>query len=102
MKGEEMKKDCNGKCTYCGNTGFRNMSSGKEVKIGYSYSFKVDFNGDRYIKAEEVKELLECERKKVIEKFDRFMKNFPSLLCNLTVMEEWEKFKEQLKDQNIK
>lgn len=36
----------------------------------------------------------------VIEEFDMFIKNFPSLLCHVTVMEEWEKFKQQLKEKN--
>ena len=39
------------------------------MDIGYSYAYKTDCAGDRYIKAEEVKYLLKCERGKAIDDF---------------------------------
>lgn len=66
---EAIKDNCDGKCTYCNNTELPNIKDCKDVNIGYSYAYKTDCAGDRYIKAEEVKYLLERERVKVIDDF---------------------------------
>ena len=61
--------NCDGKCTNCSNTELPNIKDCKEMDIGYSYAYKTDCAGDRYIKAEEVKYLLKCERNKAIDDF---------------------------------
>lgn len=37
-------------------------------------------------------------RADAIGEIDVFIKSFPSLLCHTTVIEEWERYKEQLKE----
>lgn len=69
-----MKTDCDGKCTNCINTELPNINDCKEIDIGYSYAYKTDCAGDRYIKAEEVKYLLKCERNKAIDEFSERLK----------------------------
>ena len=64
-----IKDNCDGKCTNCSNTELPNIKDCKEMDIGYSYAYKTDCAGDRYIKAEEVKYLLKCERNKAIDDF---------------------------------
>ena len=66
---ETTKDNCYGKCTSCSNTELPNIKDCKEIDIGYSYAYKTDCAGDRYIKAEEVKYLLKCERNKAIDEF---------------------------------
>lgn len=66
---EATKDNCYGKCTSCSNTELPNIKDCKEIDIGYSYAYKTDCAGDRYIKAEEVKYLLKCERNKAIDDF---------------------------------
>lgn len=66
---EATKDNCYGKCTNCNNTELPNIKDCKKIDIGYSYAYKTDCAGDRYIKAEEVKYLLECERNKAIDDF---------------------------------
>lgn len=66
---EATKDNCYGKCTNCNNTELPNIKDCKEIDVGYSYAYKTDCAGDRYIKAEEVKYLLECERNKAIDDF---------------------------------
>ena len=66
---EATKDNCYGKCTNCSNTELPNIKDCKEIDIDYSYAYKTDCAGDRYIKAEEVKYLLECERNKAIDDF---------------------------------
>ena len=67
--GEMMKDNCNKNCSNCNGTELPNISDTKEINIGYSYAYKTDCVGDRYIKAEEVKYLLKCERNKAIDDF---------------------------------
>ena len=64
-----MKDNCNKNCSNCNSTELPNISDTKEINIGYSYAYKTDCAGDRYIKAEEVKYLLKCERNKAIDDF---------------------------------
>ena len=71
---EAIKDNCDGKCTNCNNTELPNIKDCKEIDIGYSYAYKTDCAGDRYIKAEEVKYLLKCERNKAIDDFAILMK----------------------------
>ena len=66
---EAIKDNCDGKCTNCNNTELPSIKDCKEIDIGYSYTYKTDCAGDRYIKAEEVKYLLKCERNKAIDYF---------------------------------
>ena len=66
---EATKDNCYGKCTNCNNAELPNIKDCKKIDIGYSYAYKTDCAGDRYIKAEEVKYLLECERNKAIDDF---------------------------------
>ena len=66
--------NCDGKCTNCSNTELPNIKDCKEMDIGYSYAYKTDCAGDRYIKAEEVKYLLKCERGKAIDDFVKLVK----------------------------
>ena len=70
--------DCNGKCTYCRKTDFPNLSDGKEVNVGYSYAYKVDCCGDRYIGAEEVKYLLNKARADAIDECIETIINTPT------------------------
>lgn len=74
--------DCNGKCTYCGKTDFPNLSDGKEVNIGYSYAYKVDCCGDRYISAEEVKYLLNKARADAIGEYATILMSVFSHSCD--------------------
>ena len=67
--------NCDGKCTNCSNTELPNIKDCKEMDIGYSYAYKTDCTGDRYIKAEEVKYLLKLERDKAID-------DYMNKLCN--------------------
>ena len=69
-----IKDNCDGKCTNCSNTELPNIKDCKEMDIGYSYAYKTDCAGDRYIKAEEVKYLLKCERGKAIDDFVKLVK----------------------------
>ena len=62
-----MKADCDGNCTNCNETELPNIKDKDCQSIGYSYAYKTDCAGDRYIKAEEVKYLLKCERNKAID-----------------------------------
>ena len=71
---KSIKDNCDGKCTNCSNTELPNIKDCKEMDIGYSYAYKTDCAGDRYIKAEEVKYLLKCERNKAIDDFAENMK----------------------------
>lgn len=64
-----MKTDCDGNCTNCNETELPNIKDKNCQSIGYSYAYKTDCAGDRYIKAEEVKYLLKCERNKAIDDF---------------------------------
>ena len=64
-----MKADCDGNCTNCNETELPNIKDKDCKSIGYSYAYKTDCAGDRYIKAEEVKYLLKCERNKAIDDF---------------------------------
>ena len=64
-----MKDNCNKNCSNCNGTELPNISDTKEINIGYSYAYKTDCEGDRYIKAEEVKYLLKCERNNAIDEF---------------------------------
>ena len=64
-----MKADCGGNCTNCNETELPNIKDKNFQSIGYSYAYKTDCAGDRYIKAEEVKYLLKCERNKAIDDF---------------------------------
>ena len=66
-----MKADCGGNCTNCNETELPNIKDKNCQNIGYSYAYKTDCAGDRYIKAEEVKYLLKCERNKAIDDFAR-------------------------------
>lgn len=72
-----MTIDCDGKCSNCNGTQLPNIKDNHEVSIVYSYAYKTDCSGDRYIKAEEVKYLLECERNKAI---DDFVKSLQKLI----------------------
>ena len=74
MIDEAIKDNCDGKCTNCNNTELQNIKDCKEIDIGYSYAYKTDCVGDRYIKAEEVKYLLKCERNKAIDDFSEKLK----------------------------
>ena len=69
-----MKADCDGNCTNCNETELPNIKDKDCQSIGYSYAYKTDCAGDRYIKAEEVKYLLKCERNKAIDDFAILMK----------------------------
>lgn len=64
-----MKADYDGNCTNCNETELPNIKDKDCQSIGYSYAYKTDCAGDRYIKAEEVKYLLKCERNKAIDDF---------------------------------
>ena len=70
-----MKADCGGNCTNCNETELPNIKDKNFQSIGYSYAYKTDCAGDRYIKAEEVKYLLKCERNKAID-------DYMNKLCN--------------------
>ena len=71
-----IKDNCDGKCTNCSNTELPNIKDCKEMDIGYSYAYKTDCTGDRYIKAEEVKYLLKLERDKAIDDIkEKLMQN---------------------------
>ena len=69
-----IKDNCDVKCTNCRNTELPNIKDCKEMDIGYSYAYKTDCAGDRYIKAEEVKYLLKCERGNAIDDFVKLVK----------------------------
>lgn len=64
-----MKDNCDGKCTHCNKTQLPNIKDKNCDGIGYSYSYKTDCAGDRYIKIDEVRYLLKCERNKAIDDF---------------------------------
>lgn len=74
-----MKADCDGNCTNCNETELPNIKDKDCQSIGYSYAYKTDCAGDRYIKAEEVKYLLKCERNKDIDDFVNACKE--DILC---------------------
>ena len=74
-----IKDNCDGKCTNCSNTELPNIKDCNEMDIGYSYAYKTDCAGDRYIKAEEVKYLLKCERGKAIDDFVNFASTMPTV-----------------------
>lgn len=78
---EAIKDNCDGKCTSCSNTELPNIKDCKEIDIGYSYAYKTDCAGDRYIKSDEVKYLLKCEHVKAI---DDFVKE----ICKMIVQSE--------------
>ena len=102
-----IKDNCDGKCTNCSNTELPNIKDCKEMDIGYSYAYKTDCAGDRYIKAEEVKYLLKCERGKAIDDFVEKLIRYVDCghLCSptearwsdLSVVEMVKKLAEQLK-----
>lgn len=64
-----MKADCDGNCTHCNETELPNIKDKDCDSIGYSYAYKTDCAGDRYIKVDEVRYLLKCERNKAIYDF---------------------------------
>lgn len=64
-----MKNNCDGKCTNCDETELPNIKDNDCESIGYSYSYKTDCAGDRYIKVDEVRYLLKCERNNAIDDF---------------------------------
>lgn len=64
-----MKDNCDGKCTHCNKTQLPNIKDKNCDDIGYSYAYKTDCAGDRYIKIDEVRCLLKCERNKAIDDF---------------------------------
>lgn len=74
-----MKADCDGNCTNCNETELQNIKDKDCQSIGYSYAYKTDCAGDRYIKAEEVKYLLKRERNKAIDDFANACKS--NILC---------------------
>ena len=74
-----MKADCDGNCTNCNETELPNIKDKDCQSIGYSYAYKTDCAGDRYIKAEEVKYLLKCERNKAVDDFANACKS--NILC---------------------
>ena len=76
---EAIKDNCDRKCTTCRNTELPNIKDCREIDIGYSYAYKTDCAGDRYIKAEEVKYLLKCERNKAIDDFLKFASDMPTV-----------------------
>ena len=67
--GKENKDNCDGKCTHCNETQLPNIKDKNCDGIGYSYAYKTDCAGDRYIKIDEVRYLLKCERNKAIDDF---------------------------------
>lgn len=94
--------DCNQKCAYCGKTDLVNLSNGKDVAIGYSYAYKVDCEGNRYIKAEEVKYLLDkCRADAIDECKEAFNEHlFDSPMMNpIMTRNEILLFLDQLKEQ---
>ena len=64
-----MKDNCDGNCTNCDETELTNIKDKDCDSIGYSYAYKTDCAGDRYIKIDEVRYLLKCERNKTIDDF---------------------------------
>ena len=92
-----IKDNCNGKCTNCINTELPNINDCKEIDIGYSYAYKTDCAGDRYIKAEEVKYLLKSERNKSLDDFVNACKG--NTLCQTFGLRQCDidKIAEQLK-----
>lgn len=69
-----MKDNCDGKCTHCNETQLPNIIDKNCDGIGYSYAYKTDCAGDRYIKIDEVRYLLKCERNKAIDDFAERLK----------------------------
>lgn len=65
--------------------------------IGYSYAYKTDCEGDRYIKLDEVMYFLKCERNKAIDDFVNACKD--NILCQTFGLHQngIEKIAEQLK-----
>ena len=82
---EATKDNCYGKCTNCSNTELPNIKDCKEIDIDYSYAYKTDCAGDRYIKAEEVKYLLKCERNKAIDDFAEKL----NAKCDGMIKDKW-------------
>lgn len=93
-----MKADCDGNCTNCNETELQNIKDKDCQSIGYSYAYKTDCAGDRYIKAEEVKYLLKCERNKAIDDFVKLCKE--NILFQTFGLREYdiEKIAEYLKE----
>lgn len=102
-----MKDNCDGKCTHCKETQLPNIKDKNCDGIGYSYSYKTDCAGDRYIKIDEVRYLLKCERNKAIDDFEEKIIRYVDCghLCfpteirwsDLSVVEMVKKIAEQLK-----
>lgn len=69
-----MKDNCDGKCTNCDETELTNIKDKNCDGIGYSYAYKSDCAGDRYIKIDEVRYLLKCERNKAIDDFADYLR----------------------------
>lgn len=65
--GGKNEDNCDGKCTNCDETDLPNIKDKDCKDIGYSYAYKTDCNGDRYIKVDEVRYLLKRERNKYID-----------------------------------
>lgn len=97
-----MKDNCNKNCSNCNGTELPNISDTKEINIGYSYAYKTDCAGDRYIKAEEVKYLIECERNKAIDDFANTLKKnydyLPQILSQKAFDGYIDEYAEQLKE----
>ena len=68
-----MKDNCDGNCTNCNETELPNIKDKDCESIGYSYAYKTDCAGDRYIKVDEVRYLLKCERNKAIDDFKKIL-----------------------------
>ena len=98
-----MKADCDGNCTNCNETELPNIKDKDCKSIGYSYAYKTDCAGDRYIKAEEVKYLLKCERNKAIDDFihecDKYCGFYSGKNKNIT-REDMLKIAERLRSMN--
>lgn len=97
-----MKDNCNKNCSNCNGTELPNISDTKEINIGYSYAYKTDCAGDRYIKAEEVKYLIECERNKAIDDFANTLKKnydyLPQILSQKAFDGYIDEYAEQLRE----
>lgn len=70
-----MKDNCDGKCTHCNETQLPNIKDKNCDGIGYSYAYKTDCEGCRYIKIDEVRYLLKCERNNAIDDVVKVVRN---------------------------
>lgn len=66
-----MNPICDGKCVICDETELPNIKDKDYPSIGYSYAYKTDCEGKRYIEVDEVRELLKAERSKTIDEFEK-------------------------------